>query len=126
MGHQIEKLTPPIKRMKLSAVCLAALANAEMPDPYWPGQNAYKGLNCGSVTTLPMAANQTCTVSLSKGQAAYVNTGGAFITQAGSTDTFYIHSYEGHGEANTGAVRLQVFNDMTKTFYNPGSKWPKI
>ena len=65
--------------MKISAVCLAASAHA-VTDTFWPGQNAFKGINCGSVTTLPMASNQTCTISLTKGQAAYINTGGAFIT----------------------------------------------
>lgn len=119
--------------MKVSAVCLAAVTHA-IPDTYWPGQNAYKGVNCGSVTTLSMGANQTCTIELTKGSAAYVNAGGAFITQAssneprqawpdGAANTFYVHSYDGHGEANTGAVRFQIFNEMTKVYYNPGSKW---
>lgn len=119
--------------MKVSAVCLAAVAHA-IPDTYWPGQNAYKGVNCGSVTTLSMGANQTCTIELTKGSAAYVNAGGAFITQAssneprqawpdGAANTFYVHSYDGHGEANTGAVRFQIFNEMTKVYYNPVSKF---
>jgi len=108
--------------MKVSAVCLAAVAHA-IPDTYWPGQNAYKGINCGSVSTLPISANHTCTIELKKGSAAYVNAGGAFVTQAGTANTFYVHSYEGHGEANTGAVRFQVFNEMTKVYYNQGSKW---
>ena len=103
--------------MKVSAVCLAAVAHA-IPDTYWPGQNAYKGINCGSVSTLPISANHTCTTELKKGSAAYVNAGGAFVTQAGTVNTFYVHSYEGHGEANTGAVRFQVFNEMTKVYYN--------
>lgn len=123
--------------MKVSAVCLAAVVHAmdtyheAIPDPYWPGQNAYKGLNCGSVTTLEMHANSTCTIKLRKGSAAYVNAGGAFITQptnlgqarqawpdGEAANTFYVHSYEGHGEANTGAVRFQIFNEMTKVYYN--------
>ena len=108
--------------MKVSAVCLAAVAHA-IPDTYWPGQNAYKGINCGSVSTLPMSSNHTCTISLNKGSAAYVNAGGVFITQAGTADKFYVHTYDGHGESNTGAVRLQVFYDMTKVYYNPVSKF---
>jgi len=120
--------------MKVSAVCLAAVAHA-IPDTYWPGQNAYKGINCGSVSTLPMSANHTCTIQLKKGSAAHVNAGGVFITQAtnlGATrdawpdaaaDTFYVHTYDGHGESNTGAVRFQIFNEMTKVYYNPVSKF---
>ena len=110
--------------MKVSAVCLAAVAQA-IPDPWWPGQNAYKGLNCGFVETLPMGSNETCTIEIQKGSAAYVNAGGAFITMASnSNNRFYIHSYDGHGEANTGAVRFQVFNQMTKVYYNPVSRFP--
>ena len=101
--------------MKVSAVCLAAVANAEMPDTYWPGWDAYKGVNCGSVTILPMASNETCVIKMGKGTAAYVNAGGAFITeQSANNREFFIHSYDGHGEANTGAVRFQVFNNMFK------------
>jgi len=109
--------------MKVSTVCLAAVANA-IPDPFWPGQNAYKGLNCGFVETLEMSSNKTCTITMPKGAAAYVNAGGAFITgPSGSNNRFFVHSYDGHGEANTGAVRFQVFSEMTQVYYMPGSRW---
>jgi len=109
--------------MKLLAVCLAAVAPA-VPDTYWPGQNAYKGLNCGSVSTLEMSSNSTCRIDMTKGSAAYVNAGGAFITMASDdNNVFHIHSYDGHGESNTGAVRFQIFYEMSKVYYNPGSRW---
>merc|ERR1712007_65450 len=58
------------------------------------------------------------------GNAAWVNTGGLFYTQESSNNKqFYVHTYEGHGEANTESVRLQLFYDITKIYYKPGSKW---
>ena len=103
--------------MKVSTVCLATVAHA-VPDTWWPAQNAFKGLNCGTVSTLSMGSNETCVVTMQKGKAAYVNAGGAFITQPSTNNgEFYIHSYDGHGEANTGAVRFQVFNEITKKYW---------
>ena len=107
--------------MKISAVCLAAVAQA-IPDPYWPGQNATAGVNCGFVETLPIGSNQTCTIEIVKGGAALVNAGGVFITMASdSNNVFHVHSYDGHGEANTGSVRFQVFSRMSPVWYNPVS-----
>merc|ERR1712141_524317 len=58
------------------------------------------------------------------GNAAWVNTGGLFYTQESSNNKqFYVHTYEGHGEANTESVRLQLFYNITKIYYKPGSKW---
>lgn len=111
--------------MKISAVCLAAVAQA-IPDPYWPGQNATAGVNCGFVETLPIGSNQTCTIEIVKGGAALVNAGGVFITMASdSNNVFHVHSYDGHGEANTGSVRFQVFSRMSPVWYNPGARWSK-
>ena len=46
-----------------------------------------------------MTSNATCVVTLDKGNAAWVNAGGSFITRASSTDnSFEIHTYDGHGE----------------------------
>jgi len=109
--------------MKLFTLIASALAETG-PQDYWPAQNAYKGLSCGSVSTLPIAANSTCTIELAKGAAAWLNTGGLFYTQASSNkQKFYVHTYEGHGEANNEEVRVQLFYEISKVYYNPGSKW---
>jgi len=109
--------------MKLLSLIASASALTG-PQDYWPAQNAYKGLSCGSVSTLEIAANSTCTIELAKGAAAWLNTGGLFYTQASSNkQQFYVHTYEGHGEANTGNVRVQLFYEISKVYYNPGSKW---
>ena len=109
--------------MKISAVCLAAVAQA-IPDTYWPGQNATAGLMCGFVQTLPMSSNQTCTIEILKGGAALVNAGGVFISRPSeSNNVFHVHSYDGHGEANSGEVRFQVFSKMSPEWYRPVSSF---
>jgi len=46
-----------------------------------------------------MTSNATCVVSLDKGNAAWINAGGSFVTSASTTqNSFSIHTYDGHGE----------------------------
>jgi len=83
--------------MKLLPFLIGAISAG---NEVWPASN-WKDGTCGAVHEMPMASNSTCEVSLAKGQAAWVNAGGSFITQAStSTDTFYIHTYDGHGESD--------------------------
>jgi len=65
----------------------------------WPAADWHN--TCGSRTELAMTSNSTCVVSVAKGKAGWVNSGGAFITTASTADAnkFYIHTYDGHGEA---------------------------
>ena len=80
----------------LSAIAITAVT-AQAPQPsslLWPAQAPWADrMWCGSQTTLNFAANSTCTVTLNKGKAAWLNAGGAFATQPGDQSTFYFHTY---------------------------------
>ena len=109
--------------MKLFSLIASASAFTG-PQDFWPAQNAYKGLNCGSVSTLAIQANHTCAIELTKGNAAWLNTGGLFYTKASDNkNQFYVHTYDGHGEANNGEVRVQLFYEITKVYYKAGDRW---
>ena len=74
----------------------AAFAAAQ--DTEWPAASMEQV--CGAVRELPMAANQTCEVTIAGDlQALWVNAGGSFVTQPSITrNKWFIHTYEGHGE----------------------------
>ena len=97
--------------MKLSIVALTAVyAQDEPTSLLWPAQAPWSDrMWCGSQTTLDVKANSTCTVTLNKGKAAWLNAGGAFFNGAGTQDTFTIHTY-----SDTQQIPLTVFYEMTE------------
>jgi len=97
--------------MKLSILALSAVYAQEEPTSIlWPAQAPWSDrMWCGSQTTLEVAVNSTCTVTLNKGKAAWLNAGGAFFNGAGTQDTFTIHTY-----SDTQQIPLTVFYEMTE------------
>jgi len=98
--------------MKLSILALTAVS-AQDPEPtsvLWPAQAPWSDrLWCGSQTKLEVAANSTCTVTLNKGKAAWVNAGGAFFDGAGTQSEFTVHTYSA-----TTQIPFTVFYEMTE------------
>ena len=95
--------------MKLSILALSAVS-AQDSSILWPAQAPWSNrMWCGSQTPLVFAANSTCTVTLNKGQAAWLNAGGAFVTSAGTQDTFYFHTYSAEA-----TIPFTVFYQMSE------------
>jgi len=96
--------------MKLSILALTAVyAQDEPTSLLWPAQAPWsERMWCGSQTTLEVLANHTCTITLNKGKAAWLNAGGAFFGSAGTQDTFTIHTY-----SDTMQIPFTVFYEMT-------------
>merc|ERR1712176_1425594 len=98
------------REMKLSILALTAVyAQDEPTSVLWPAQAPWtERMWCGSQTTLEVVANHTCTITLNKGKAAWLNAGGAFFGSAGTQDTFTIHTY-----SDTMQIPFTVFYEMT-------------
>lgn len=97
--------------MKLSILALTAVSAQDEPTSVlWPAQAPWSNrLWCGSQTTLEVAANSTCTVTLNKGKAAWLNAGGAFFNGAGTQSEVTIHTY-----SDTMQIPFTVFYEMTE------------
>merc|ERR1739838_677144 len=110
--------------MKLLPLLIGAL-NAE--NTQWPATSFKQ--TCGAVNELPMTSNTTCVVSLDKGNAAWINAGGPFITEASTTqNAFYIHTYDGHGEEREARVRFVAWYSVPYVWHGhlKNGKYPDV
>ena len=90
---------------------------------FWPTSNAYKGAVCGSVTEFTISANQTCTIELTKGRAAFVNAGGLMSASPSDGRTFNVAMPFEQSEP----VRFLTLYENTKTWYRQGKmRYPII
>lgn len=102
--------------MMKSLLLSFAAVSAEDNKPFiWPAQAPWSGRSwCGAQQVVNVQTNSTCTLTLNKGKAAWINTGGLFVTSMGTADTMYFHTYDGQGEAEKGSVPVTIVYQMTE------------
>jgi len=113
-----------LKNMKLFLFAsVNALQQSGITKEIWPTSNAYKGNVCGSVTEFTISANQTCTIELSKGKAAFINAG-PLLTN-GQSDGKIFNVAMATDQADP--VRFMTLYENTKLWYRAGKvKYPLI
>ena len=109
--------------MKLFVLATASALQPGITKEFWPTSNAYKGNVCGSVTEFAIQANQTCTIELAKGKAAFINAGPLLSAGASDGKTFSVAM----AADQTEPVRFMTLYENTKIWYKPGKvKYPLI
>ena len=111
------------QKMKLFVLATVSALQPGITKEFWPTSNAYKGNVCGSVTEFAIQANQTCTIELTKGKAAFINAGPLLSAGASDGKTFSVAMVADQAEP----VRFMTLYENTKTWYKPGKvQYPLI